>query len=124
MKIEKPPVLSVEQVEDWMRQKGIDLNTYTYQHSREAQRDADVAYYEPIIDKIIKDDATRCAGYLDLAKAEVAREIFGEIEKILEPTFRKETPLPIPNFYIRETKLQSLKSKYVEGVTDKLPSGN
>ena len=100
---EKPPVLSDKEMDKVKFDMGSPwgcVDRYTVGKAiAEAQRDADVAHYEPIIEQ---------------AKVDVAREIFEEIEKILEPTFRKETPLPIPNFYIRETKLQSLKDKWLK----------
>jgi len=80
---EKPPVLSEEQFSEWCQThqvhcKGECLQVgNTYLCRQEAQRDADVAYYEPLIQQ---------------AKEEVAREIFEEIENMELP----ESPIEMP----------------------------
>jgi len=48
--IQRPPVLSYKQVREWCDQHVINwLGQVAPSQDREAQRDADVAYYEPII---------------------------------------------------------------------------
>ena len=71
----------------------------------EAQRDADVAYYEDKIYKIIKEDALMNIERIQQAKAEVAREIFEEIEaKMYNDNPRM----------IMSDDYQAVKSKYLE----------
>ena len=92
-KIEKPPVLNVEQVEDWMRQKGIDLNTYTYQHSREAQRDDTwqkaQAYYESLIQQAKAEEKVKI-------KEEIKKSLLDE-DELVGNFFDKATPTDYEN---------------------------
>jgi len=80
--IKRPAVLNGQQTSEWLRKKcGGNLFSTTVpnvQEEREAQRDADVAYYEPFIRT---DAISYTQGVLDGGE-KAAREIFGEIEKL------------------------------------------
>jgi len=120
MEKEKPPVLSDEQLEQLLE---IDFATaYSghiaeYRLTAEAQRDADVEWYDKHIIVVEtpgqKQDIMLMMGnvfeeLIQQARQEVAREIFGEIEN------NYSTAMPIGSFIISESELQSLKDKFLK----------
>ncbi|MGA2669980.1 MAG: hypothetical protein ABSF21_00965 [Dehalococcoidia bacterium] len=74
--MEKPKILTADEVGEWMELNHKDLEAYTYLHSREAQLDADVAYYQ---ERIHKQDLI-WQQQIEQAKTEVAREMIEAIE--------------------------------------------
>ena len=78
---EKPPVLGHKQIQKWVEAQ--DPNEIiclgVSEIERRAQRDADVAYYEPII-KEFSEAIESWQRRLEQARQDTAREIFEEIE--------------------------------------------
>ena len=75
---EKPPLIRPE----WLKQLHHEIAEglrWSYTAHRKAQRDADVAYYEPII-KEFSEAIESWQRRLEQARQETAREIFEEIE--------------------------------------------
>ena len=53
-KVEKPPVINLDEVVKWVKQRNKELKDFVAftikgEEYQEAQRDADAAYYEPLI---------------------------------------------------------------------------
>lgn len=101
----KPPIVTEQQVIDWIKTNyGKNAIIAPLAYEKEAQRDADVAYYEPLIEQ---------------AKAEVARELEGSLRSALiarsdncKMYYYPSKPLcPALENIIK----QSLKSKYTGG---------
>ena len=91
--IDKAPVLSVKQVDDWVDAQGKYPNrALIYDINREAQRDADALYYEGKYERRIEELEARvkqCLGVIDnlksqLKEQEQARaEVLKEVERTL-----------------------------------------
>lgn len=99
--IEKPPVLTSDKVLEYFRKKSRQLPPFGTEMHREIQQDADVAYYEPLIQQ---------------AKTEVVREMIEEIEKLWGVSLKRYMcdKLTRPHAECRWCSYQSLKSKYVK----------
>lgn len=101
MKIKRPPVLSDEETRRWMEEKTHwgrnTIANATPEDTREIQRDADSAYYEPKIEVREAELAGKDAAIRDLrlqleqARAEVADKIFEEIEPRIKEALQAPT---------------------------------
>jgi len=128
-KMEKPAILSDEEVNKWLEKQHGKLDIYTkftvsHAENRAAQRDADTAYYEPLIQQAEKDAMRRHQSWLanvkgwrnseqikellEQANTEVAREIFKKIESLPYMNINPEGRMICINI----EDWRSLKSKY------------
>ena len=105
---EKPPLIRPE----WLKQLHHEIAEglrWSYTAHRKAQRDADVAYYEPII-KEFSEAIESWQRRLEQARQDTAREIFEEIEswKYVSPANLYQCTM---NEIIEKLE-QSLKEKF------------
>jgi len=118
---EKPDVLNDEDVARWMQGKFGKIVAYTRSREREAQRDADVAYYEPLLEQAQQEidyiaiQQKALEGKLDdvelaiqQAKTEVAREILRMLDELFEQRAFVEYHI------LFDTFRQQVQSKYLE----------
>jgi len=87
------------------------------------QRDADVAYYEPLIQQTVQNEAHRQSqkriklreyyqARIQQAKAEVAREIFTEVRKLKTPYHPTLNSVESEAFEVAITEVLRLESQY------------
>ena len=104
---EKPPVLGHKQIQKWVEAQ--DPNEIiclgVSEIERRAQRDADVAYYEPII-KEFSEAIESWQRRLEQARQDTAREIFEEIDRVYNSLGAWG------GFQINQDDWQSLKEKF------------
>ena len=117
MNKEKPPVLKKKKIAEVINKSDADNDEFwipedSFERVAQAQRDADAAYYEPIIQQARQetDAISYTQGVLDGEK-KVAREIFKEIERTY-PAITKVLNRLTP---YRRISWDEFKSKYLEG---------
>ena len=110
----KAPVLTSDEVLEYFRKRSRRLPPFGTEEHREAQRDTDVAYYEPLIHqaKAETDAISYTQGVLDGEK-KAAREIFEWGNEICEEHFIYNDKMYVMRKHCRKC-WQSLKSKYME----------
>jgi len=113
---EKPPVLGHKQIQKWVEAQ--DPNEIiclgVSEIERRAQRDADVAYYEPII-KEFSEAIESWQRRLEQARQDTAMEMFEEVEAFWEDELSKvrhDRNIGHPYIGCRWCEWQALKEKY------------